>query len=1670
VALRDVLLLVGFSSENGLGSRAMIEEIFWEDEGVPAWLESPATEIPAVIPPVDTRVQLLPFGDLAWGHFERLGLRYIRTRASIVRAQLYGVRGQKQHGIDFYVRLSDPPRHEVYQCKRLESFTGTDVKKAVDKFLDGKWHDQSKAFRIMTSHLIEETQIADAIEMQAQRLDALGIEFEVIGRERLSEALKDHPRIVDDFFSRSWVEAFCGGDAARLLGRRMNGEKVAEYRVRLNEFYRMIFNRHDPGIPVPTQIGEVELQLRDRFVVPDVYGSLGTVATAGERAERSTSEKTSSSDQADAMSHERREATSVGEIKIRVDVDRWLSQGNRFVILGGPGSGKSALLRTLVIELLSPEPVFPQAAAQWGALLPVWVPFSFWTTLNTRLDTSIGLADCLAIWLRQHGQERIWPLVEAAIEDERLLLLVDGLDEWTDETAAKTTSNLLQAFIHINNLPAVLASRPHGFERVGVLGAEWQLGTLAPMKQEQQRKLVVKWLAIDRFRKSSIEAKDLARIESDEAIGRESSEFIQKLTKSTDLLQLAEVPLTLLLLLYLHLQNSPLPSSRFEAYAYVADHFIRKHPSARRTAAALTSDPDGLTPKEIQNGLAYMAYMVQTDFPSGILSATEVERRLEDFLQHDAIYGLSLPREAARKILRSFTNLEEGSLGLLVSQGQSNLSFFHRSLQEYLAAVHLARTPLSKHKTVIQERLADARWREVIVGMVYLCRRDEEAGALVDAIESADVDAIGNLSKEDILAEIAFRETNLTAAKTRTLAERACAIIETSFIPSQRSRLLNHAMSGLNSRKTSALVQDRIRRWTFSRGMWGAGRVEYLRFWPATDHSWAILFRLMHDEDPSVMRAASDVISHVFAGSGTHGDTLAEMALNSQNPNQRAAAIESLAKGWPAHPLMHEILSQGNRSVSLEVKTATLLSKVVLAQHQDRDFYDLLTLAVDRFHSGLEYSWRLEITNALVRGWAGDQRLKTVCLVSWMDHTYQSSPIDRDIALAILGKAFPQDDDVASALAEHLKQDHDQAFSSSDAVWVDLRKNFRDHELIVKALDEWATKLKDHDVLALRNAALVGRTPIMKAALIKNMEEWDPFWAVGALLEGWGMNDPEVAQILTDRLGRADACEIAQYVPRILGDPEAARARLLALLTSPESHRIDLVLHGFAELKPSNNRKEIVDAVVPLLSDVSGYLIGSPLGALILAFPEDERVKALALEALRSPYPPLGAMVEAYASDEQFRVQVGEALTPLSANLRFQIVSDLPVFSEKSFALKVLRDWDAELNVEVKTQASIQYHTLLMPGTEEAETALTKLDGMLPSYGPDHDARRQAAAAGLIVFRALHRVVGKVERIGFEGKPVNIPINDGSKSNRVFLNLLAANWSYIKHALAGDLSILASRIGPSQLWQRLAMVAGDYPTLTKEIVEVAETAAELRRSAEFIALLSRIEPRSENLVALCLSVFGGDGNWHGWFDTTEAAAAIVAGQFRGDTNIEARLLSLIRPDHISLGVIMALSLGWRQSDMLRRIDFRRRRREVGSAELYAKYACIPLDHLPNALEKDLIWAQHNGFQSESIIRPLISRLNDDAQAREAISTMLFSNSNPSVKASFSKLLARSGGSTPELDGWCRRELKQQSLPNIPEIGYDLFARSARAVSLCLLESLGEVTTADALGASDLASG
>ena len=92
---------------------------------------------------------------------------------------------------------------------------------------------------------------------------------------QISERLKDHPDLVDDFFGREWVRTFCGEEAvASLSSRRLQAStQVIRLRQLLRRCYKQHFEITDPGLP--SLIGSINpdhqpLPLGDRFVPPEI--------------------------------------------------------------------------------------------------------------------------------------------------------------------------------------------------------------------------------------------------------------------------------------------------------------------------------------------------------------------------------------------------------------------------------------------------------------------------------------------------------------------------------------------------------------------------------------------------------------------------------------------------------------------------------------------------------------------------------------------------------------------------------------------------------------------------------------------------------------------------------------------------------------------------------------------------------------------------------------------------------------------------------------------------------------------------------------------------------------------------------------------------------------------------------------------------------------------------------------------------------------------------------------------------------------------------------------------------------------------------------------------------------------------------------------------------------
>lgn len=203
--------------------RQSCAQIFLVSHPSEEWgLFAPATEVPAKIP-TETRVQRLPFEDLTWENFERLCHRLASTEANVEQCARFGVPGQAQSGIDIYARYPDLTYH-CWQAKRHRTFGPSAIRKAVDMFLAGDWASKCSKFTLATQTALGDTKAQLEIEKQAARLRADGITFFAQGGVELTESLRQHPKLVDDFFGRAWVVAFLGDEAVRLLRGRLDGE------------------------------------------------------------------------------------------------------------------------------------------------------------------------------------------------------------------------------------------------------------------------------------------------------------------------------------------------------------------------------------------------------------------------------------------------------------------------------------------------------------------------------------------------------------------------------------------------------------------------------------------------------------------------------------------------------------------------------------------------------------------------------------------------------------------------------------------------------------------------------------------------------------------------------------------------------------------------------------------------------------------------------------------------------------------------------------------------------------------------------------------------------------------------------------------------------------------------------------------------------------------------------------------------------------------------------------------------------------------------------------------------------------------------------------------------------------------------------------------------------
>lgn len=1643
---------------------------------IPTYLHTPPTT--EIDPPVSTSKQLLPFDKLRWEDFERLCLRLVRLESDVVDCRVYGVRGDRQAGIDLFALLRSG-YYITYQCKRVKEFGPKKITAAISTFAQGRWYNRSKRFVLCTSESLASTQRTDAIQQARSRLGE--VELLIWDAETLSISLKAHPRIVDDFFGRAWVKVFNGPGAAAALGERLDSGAVRRYRRELRTFYASVFAKHDPGILSGGGQQLRPLALVQRYTIPDVKASTTSgldkprALTEGDHlvdslpvpANSEILEPTESYSELNfrnLTSHDRRRGNRRQihntQAKKRINIDDWLARNNRTIVLAGPGGGKSALLRFLSLDFLSDEPRLTKAAERWGGRLPVWVPFGRWTrSVEASVGAEGSLTRALESWFGEFDASDLWPLVSCALNDNRLLLLVDGLDEWTTKEAGAIAVQRLQVFVERQQVPAIVTSRPHGFERLPVSGAGWQVGHLAPLSDIQRKSFVRKWFT--HWSPLSGECEDSQATQR--RVENEVEALEVDLARTPDLDELSRIPLLLLLLVRLQREQARLPTSRFKAYEVLAETLLQDQPRLRRRAASLTQEPiPDLSEDDLRAAFARLAWIIQTEHPDGSISNSEARKVLISFLE-DGEVGPAMAPPDARRVAREVVAAGQDTLGLLRPASLREVAFFHRSLQQFLASVALGEEPLNRQVAIIERRYDDPQWVEVLLSLFALNRRPTDIRDYVDVLRPKTADVLGRWAAERLLAEIAFGENRCPASLSSELAHATFVQIETGPRLDQRKTLLEIAIDGLGSPRRRADVVERLHSWFPQRSSFRRNLFLAIREWPSLADENVIrrtLRRGIHDEHDANQVAAAVSLCQRYETDDEERAHMLTLVRGLHDTSIRAAALYGAAETWPLDEEIQTLSAELMAGGPLALRVAAANARICARTTDSEDWRHLAPPYGIFDDDG--YGWSHRARMLLSTGWAGEESLKAYC-VDLLSKMNLSLGWTRTEIWEVLLRAFPGAPEIAELLAKYICENERPFLGVDNHIhWILIRQNFQSFPHIAQAVEAHVLGRNVLYSLGDMYAACAARTERTRDLLIDTLKTSIPHNAAGALLDGWGMKDEAVSAALSVMaMGETrSASSIGHLLPRIISDKTVCAERLVSIAQDYDCQRFDFVIEGAAELGDQETILAVADAALAARAKWEGnwVLDDSVRSGLIRAAPKNRSVRRLALDSLQHAWPPLHEISVAYRNDPELRHLILDASAPLPERLRNVVAEHLG--NDEDLANELLSGYQAEIQSQPAVLASIGHHAVRHRNGEWPASLTTTLVGRSRTGGLRSTVKREASFAGLIIGKQLDALTRKYQESGDE-RPYAIRIADYHDDMTAMRELVLKEWSYIADVLQDPLPWLS--VGymdhdPKPVWEILARFAAPFEearVAVRDYVDCQIGSTPL--SLPLLQFLAETDPTSPVLLDECLKALNSDAR--DWQETSRIAL-LVASMFGGRDDVRARIEASLSDGYTPANLILAIVEGWPTSDCARSIMAEAGAREcmpwvirltLGSHYGTSEWAIQLLDEL-RPVPGPARSRQRNLYELAYGARTLGRFLSRHPGSVEVFLDKLNEEQDPYLLINIPRLVAASVGTPSRLRLWAEAKLIQWAKSEeVPIVGYDLLAASTRSLHAVLLD-------------------
>lgn len=1620
---------------------------------------------PAPPPPVRTRAKKLPFAHLEWRDFERLCMRLASSRGEVEQVLTYGAPGQAQFGIDILVRLTDSSI-EVWQTKRHKRFGPADVRAAIDLFVRHKWSTDAKRFVLAVACDLKSTDVIDELEIGRDLLQERSIAFQPLDGAQLTNQLLSEPAIVDDFFGRPWVETVCPPEALVALDNRISRFDRSQLREELRDCYASWAATVDPGLPIAglDRLGRAlpAVPVAKRYVKPDVVLQT-TVPDRSEQTLEHDAMRGSAGDEAGTISPKevgvgRDRSPRPGGIvtrKQRIPIDSFLVGTDRAIIAGDAGIGKSALLRVLAADILSSDPQFDCVRENYADFIPIWVSFPLWARMASGGATPPPLKDVVTEFFRAQSEPALADKVCNALTGERTILLVDGLDEASDTTAAQTVAAVLSAFVETHGIPTLLTSRPHGLRAADSFPATWKRVELASLSDAQRFSLAKVWFGVLEEIESEGTAES-ARIEKHSK--RRATSFTAALRRNPGIARLSQTPLFLLALMELHRHGRQLPRSRFAAIEKIVDELVEHQPRRRATDSLLTvSVPSN--PRLRDRLLSDFAFSLQSGRLAGVVTdaATEgdaVARACEVIVERRTT---DCPDEA-EALARSVFEFAEERAGLLVKKAPRNIGFLHLSIQEYLAGRYLAQLPGASKVTFVQSHAGEARWREPILYLLHLIQSEAEVGELMRAIEKAHTTDVRSKNIRDaLLTDAAFADLAHDVNVARNIAGRLISEAELTAWGDRQRHLLASAVDGLSSEAVANLCRGKISEWIPNRHGYGrASAIENMIEWSPSMHRQCItvlLRSLITDEEPIRAAAARVLPTLASEENDVEGELLALLKA-SPSTEALAATLRALGNGWAMDADVASLAAAARRASDPEIaiESIRIFAKRMETDVADLDRYFTFTFDESSHIDGLR-------DRDLIEHFAETQRTD---FIERLRNAINKNPNrNRYELVALIGSLMicdPEDPQVTDGFQKLLESDWSfrdlfghSSFPVDRVVWTpELQREVEDFANGPNA---------DLHQYELYWVSKVVRFDAVKQRLIQSLSGTDSFvfWSADALAEFWGGGDEEVRAALLPFLdAKPDkVAMVAKALAIVVDDKSACREALLRALHGMPK-RVAFLFNGLRHLGVSNDDEEAFEACRN-----AGEGLRRPLyeeewrREMILTFPRRREVRELARKEMMCRDGAVGAIAKSYPNDIEMGSALLRVLGPQPEPARQILVSALQnVASVNDLALEAVVASRDDTEGGISFEATIGWvEALSARGMLEAQH-VDKLTADLGAVGPDYNERRAAAVAGLAIAGRLDRFVTAV---GHEGKPLTVSatvayIHSDDRIMRRFLRF----WDELVHSIGDDDGVI-ERLGIERD-AALSLLEPSWPNAQRVFDALMERGPSSTHSLKHIemAALARFAPKSSRmrqLIGPVLTMRRGQ-YWEGLI-----AGEIFAEHFANDEefrrDVVARFLS--DPEGAAAGALAELLL---RSSIPEIEELLRERTKDLRYDVATHFKLLASLAKPNALVQGLDRFLSRDLSNSHLwhfsrwIPAIGRRIERDTAVQDLLHEGMTPTASASVKVSFASLLGGAAGVDERLRTFAAQELRRTDAETMPEVGFDLSSQAHRLVKHVLIELIG----------------